>query len=416
MHAASHHSPVLLGFLLVAAAVGFTSRAAAQDAGCSSTVLPGDDLGAAVAARAPGAVLCLAAGEHGPLRVTAGASPGITLRGQAGAVIAAEDGPAIRIDGAERLTLAGLTVRGGVTAVRARALALVGVRIEGGEIGLAVEGGSAARLDGVAVEQTTLAGIVVRDAAVSAAHVTVRDPGGYGIAALGGGAEIMLRDSVVAGGVTAALFAGTPGCAELPVATAAIPFCYYNDLEAAIGGARLLVSGTTIEAGAGTGVLAFPGASITAEATTVRGRERGGLRAWGATLTLTNATVEDNTVAGIDVRAYPDPRGDALLRGRLDLRRTAIRGTRPLGGPILGDGVVILGADFSLRMAVVESNHGAGVVISHAAAGELRDSDVRDNGGPWLCLADGAVLAEGGNLITDNSRFTPVCGDSEALE
>jgi hypothetical protein len=402
--------------LIVVTAAAATARVSAQGRGCSAMLRPGDDLGAAVATAPTGAILCLVAGEYGPLAVGERTSPGILLLGEEGAVIAGDVGPAVLIDGAERLALAGLTVRGGVTADRARSLALSGVRVERAEIGVEIGAGSTARLDAVQIEGTAVAGLVVRDATVSATRLAVRDPGAYGVAALGDGAEIVLRDSAIAGGVTAALFAGTPGCAELPVASAAVPLCFYDDLDAAIGEARLSAFGTTVEPGAGTGVLAFPGASVTLETTTVRGRERGGLRAWGATLSLTSATVEDNAAAGIDVRAYPDPRGQAVLRGRLELRRTTVRETRPLGGPVLGDGIVIRGADFSLQMAAIETNDGAGIAISHGARGELRDSDVRNNGGPGLCLATGALMAEGGNLIADNARTSAVCADDEAPE
>jgi hypothetical protein len=246
--------------------------------------------------------------------------------------------------------------------------------------------------------------------------LTVRDTGAYGVAALGAGANLTLRESTVAGGVTAALFAGASGCAEWPVATAVVPLCFYDDLDAAIAEARLSVSGSTIEPGAGTGVLAFPNATVTLEMSSVRGRERGGLRAWGARLTVRNATLEDNGVAGIEAWSYPDPRGEALLRGRLEVQRTNIRGTKPLGGPVLGDGIVVRGGDYSIRTAVVEANRGAGLIISHGAAGDLRDSDVRDNDGPGLCLGAGVLMTEGGNLVSGNARTSALCGEGMMLE
>jgi hypothetical protein len=406
--------------LVIALALAFLTMppVAAQQSGCTATLRPGDDVRAAVAAARMGGVVCLAAGEHAPFAVTDVAA-GVTVRGQGGGatVIAGEDeGPAVRIDGVERFTLADLVVRGGVVVAGSRAVTLRDLRVEDAETGLLVEDASTAQLDGVQVERTDLAGVAVRDGVVTASRLTVRDPGAYGVVALGAGASVTLRESTVDGGATAALFVGLLGCAEWPVATATVPLCFYDDLDAVIGEASLSVSGSTIEPGAGTGVLAFPGTSATLEMSTVRGRGRGGLRAWGARLTVRNATLEDNAVAGIESWSYPDPRGEALLRGRLEVQRTTVRGTQPLGGPILGDGIVVRGGDYSIRTVVVEANRGAGLVIGDGAAGDLRDSDVRDNAGPGLCLGAGVLMTEGGNLVAGNARTSAACGEGAMLE
>jgi hypothetical protein len=411
LHLPSRHAALTALVIALALAVLTLPSVAAQQPGCTATLLPGDDVGAAVASARMGAVVCLAAGEHAPF-VVSDVAAGVTVRGLDGgaAVIAGEDdGTVVRIDGAERFTLADLTVRGGVVVAGSRAVTLRGVRVEDAETGLLVEDASTAQLDGVLVERTDLAGVAVRDGVITASRLTVRDPGAYGVAALGAGASITLRESTVAGGATAALFAGLLGCAEWPVATAAVPLCFYDDLDTVIGEARLSMAGSTIEPGAGTGVLAFPGTSVTFEMSTVRGRERGGLRAWGAQLSVRNATLEDNAVAGIESWSFPDPRGEALLRGRLEVQRTTVRGTIPLGGPILGDGIVVRGGDYSIRTVVVEANRGAGLVISHGASGDLRDTDVRDNDGPGLCLGAGVLMTEGGNLVAGNARSSTVC-------
>src|SRR3712207_464314 len=107
----------------------------ASSAACARTVVPGNDIAAALFDAPAGATVCLASGTHRPFSV-ARVRPGVTLKGAGvdSTSIQAARGNVVQVTDVERFTLADLSVRGGgpagIYAARATGLAIRGVRID----------------------------------------------------------------------------------------------------------------------------------------------------------------------------------------------------------------------------------------------------------------------------------------------
>ena len=405
-----NHRSLLVFLLCILVAGAWALPAAAQpsaEAPCTARLSRGADVGAALDSAAPDSVLCLASGVYPPFHVGAATASGVTIRGVGRqTVVTARESTAITVAGVERLTLEDMTVRArlqdGIAASGVTALTLRRLRVEGGSLGIVLDDGSRASLESITVADNDTAGLVLRGRAdATAERFTAEDSGGVGVAVLNDGARLTLRDSTIVGGPGPAIFAGVPGCAELGVATLEAPSCFYDDLDAYISDVQVSLDRVTIDEGAGAGVVLFPGVRATLRNATVRGRQLGGLRAWGAAANVSDSLFDGNAGDAIEYRAYPDPRDAALRHAGGTIDRTTIRLTNALGGPVLGDGIVARAAIVSVLESQVAANDGRGIAFEHGAVGEVAGATVANNRGAGICLTSGEVRF-GDNAVSGN--------------
>lgn len=399
-------APLLCSALLLA---WIASAASAQTGACAVTLPPGQDIGAAVRDASRDELICLAPGDYDAFEAGPRVADGVEVRGLGAARIVAAEGPAVTIVGAGRFTLSGLTIVGGDPA---------GVRVSG-SAGLVLRGiqvadaATAVLIDdsrGVAVENVTLtdaseAGLVVRRSSVEATNTTIRDAT-YGVAVLDGGV-LLLRDSAIDGGAGAAVLVGAPGCADLPVGTADVPPCFFEEPLAGEPAAITIVR-VSLGPGPGAGIQVLPRATAHIADSQVMGRGRGGLLVWGAEATVVDSRFGANGVAGIEYRSFPAGGAGEPARGSVE--RAVVIETAALDSWWGGDGVIVRSSRVALRDNRVTGNAGAGVTIEdwQAFGGELSGNVVAENDGPGLCL-DGEVADFGGSEFRDNERVRAGC-------
>lgn len=401
---------VLLVLVILGGLVSAT--AAAQEpmsASCATIVPAGGDVTGAIYAAPAGATVCLAPGVHRPFVVDGTAPAGITLRGViAGiAAVVAEQGDAAQVLGAVRFTIADLTLRGGRPSglyVRgASDLTLRNIRVESATHAIHLDEGTTARLTGVTITRSAETGLLVRRRAhVVGERVRVPDASGTGIAVLGGAGRVTLRDSEVGPTPAPALFAGVPGCGNLVAATLAVPRCFLDDPDAYISEVRVELDGLAVRDGPGPGLVFYPGAIVSVRNASVTGRRLSGLFAWGAHVDVADSEFDGNVVQAIEYRAYPDPRGEVRRVATGSVMATTVRGTLPLGGPLLGDGIIARGARLAVRRSRVTANAGAGIAFMNGSSGEIVANTVVGNGGAGICFGADAGVVEFDNNLAEN--------------
>ena len=394
---------LVLAVLLIAL-TGGQSPAAAQSV-CALTLRAGGDIGAALGQAQRDTAICLSRGTYPPF-VVGRIAAGVSVRGAGeGTVIQASRGTAIAIGDAERFTLSDLIVRGGapygIHVEGARSLTLRALRVENADVALLATDGASVQLDNVSLDRARTVALVSRGATVSGTRLAVHEPGGAGIAAILDGSRLTLRDSSVDGGPGPAIFAGVPGCADVDPATLVVPQCFYDDLGGFVSDVRVSLTDVTMRDGAGPGLLLFPGVEAEVRTSAISGRALGGVFAWGARVRLTDSTVDDNGINGVELRAYPGA-VDGYLRASGTIERTSVRGSRALGGGVLGNGVTVRNADIALHASLAAGNAGAGVALHAGARGAVTENDIVVNGGAGICYAVGAPVFEEGNALGGN--------------
>ena len=376
---------------------------------CTALVPAGDDIERAIANAGPEAVVCLAAGIHRPFVVDRGAPAGMTIRAAVAGtstVIGGSDA-AVQIRGATRLTVADLTVRGGasaaVVAAQADDLTLRDLRAHGGMIGVDLDGGTSAQLAGVTIRDATDAGLVVRRGArVAAERLSVLESAGTGVAVLAGAGMVTIRDSEIGGALGPGVFAGVPGCGNVNPATLTAPDCFMRDPEGYMSDLQVELDTVLLRDGPGTGLVFFPGVRAELRSVTVRRWGMAGLFAWGATVDVTGSTFDASTGHGIEYRAFPDPRGPVIRTAAGTIADTSVRGTRALGGPVLGAGIMARGAQLAIGRTLVADNQGGGMAFGYGTTGEVAESSVLDNGGAGICFGPDVRVEVRDTTVTGN--------------
>jgi hypothetical protein len=197
------------------------------------------------------------------------------------------------------------------------------------------------------------------------------------------------------------VFAGVPGCADLPPASSDPPSCYVENPSAYVSQVDLEIRNSTIVASAGTGVVIFPGVTATLNRNTVANAGVTGLFVWGAHLTAAVNDYDNNVENAVECRAYPAPAtGD---RGMCSLTSERIHNSRPLSGNRLGGGFVSEGGAFTLADSTIEDNWGIAIQVLHGGTGTVANNTIRNNGGTAFCVSGAGTLdthdnTESGNL------------------
>lgn len=404
---------VLLAIVLVQR-VGVAT--AVQQDGCTTTLAPGQSIGDAVLKSKADATICLMSGIYGPLSVGADAPVGVTVRGLSDGVNIAgtRSQPAVSIEG-DRFALAGVVVRGGAPAtVRvsgAEGLTLRSVRVEGAAVGIVLDATSGARLEDVSINMPIDAGLVAANgSSVTAERLSVTG-GGIGVALLPDQTELTMRGGRIEGSHGPALFAGALGCADVTAATVVVPSCYYDNAAGYVSTVRVVLEDVTVNDGPGAGIVLFPGVSAQLSRTSILGRGRGGIFAWGADLVATDSLVEANWEFGVAVRGYPHAgaTGFPIAAGRLT--RTTVRSTRALSERIGGNGIIAAGADLLVRESTLMWNDSAGIAMTEGSTGELSNNAVTENRGVAICVSADSAVRESGNQLTGNQQNSVLtCG------
>lgn len=399
----------LLG-LLIGGVAAVRPRAQNPPAdGCATTVLPGQDIAAAIAAASPGATVCLGRGEHRPFALDRSAPANVVLQSAAGgrAVIVAEAGDGIVLLGTRGLTLAELDIRGGapagIYAAATADLRLRAITLDGSAIGVHIDDGASATLDEVTIRRASDLGLLVRrGAAVDGTAVRVIESGGAGIAAVAGAGPLSLREALVERAAGPGIFVGSPGCGNLGAATLEVPDCFYADLDAYLSDTIVRLEGVTVRDGPGTGIVLFPGVRAEIRRSTVSRQELTGIFAWGASVEISESLFTQNAEHAVEYRAYPDPRREVRRLAIGSIRASQVRGTRPFGGPVLGGGILVQGGDVTVAGNDVRENAGIGIAYVNGATGAIRDNGIYNNGGSALCLATTGMPAVAGNRVSGN--------------
>jgi parallel beta-helix repeat protein len=403
--------------LLAAVVVQQASPAeAVQQDGCTSTLSPGQSVDDAVRQGRDGTIICLRSGIYAPLSVGSTAPSGVTVRAVSDGVniVGTRTQPAVSIE-ADRFTLSGVVVREGVPmtvrATDAEGLVFRNVRVEGASVGVVLDMVTMARLEDVSINAPVDAGLVVaRRSSVTAERLTVTG-GGIGVAALPEGTSLTLRGGKIEGGHGPAIHAGALGCADVTAATVEVPACYYDDAARYVSSVRVLLADVTVDDGPGAGVVLFPGVTAQLNRTNIFGRGRGGVLAWGAELTATDSLIEANWEYGIALRGYPHAGTQGFPRASGQLLRTTVRSTRSLSARIGGNGVIAAGAQLSLRESALVWNDSAGIAMTEASSGELRDNTVIENHGVAICISADSSVQESGNRLSGNQQdLVLTCG------
>jgi parallel beta-helix repeat protein len=397
---------------LIALAIGFAGRIAAQETrppGCTVTVPTGESITAAIYAATPGGVVCLAPGAHRPFEVDERAPAGITVRGAipATAAVVAESADAVQVLGAVRFTIADLAIRGGnPTGLYARGaaeLTLRNVRVESSTYGVHLDDGTQARLEGVTITRPARVGLLMRRRAEAiAVRLRVPESDGAGIAALGGAGPLTLRESEVGSTAGPALFVGAPACGDLGSATLDVPQCILDDPDASVSDNRVTIDGFDVHDGPGPGLVFYAGVRAGVRNARVVGRQLTGLFAWGAQVDVTESEFSGNGELAIEYRAYPDPREGQRREAAGSVVGSVVSGTLPLGGPLLGDGIVARGAQLSVRGNTVSGNAGNGIAFLDGTLGEIIGNTVTGNGAAGICTGPTVAMIEADNELAGN--------------
>jgi hypothetical protein len=196
------------------------------------------------------------------------------------------------------------------------------------------------------------------------------------------------------------VFAGVPGCADLPPADPNPPQCFLDDPDRFRSDIVIEVDRSTMSGSEGPNVVFFPGVRATLTNSTVRDGGLTGLFAWGARLAAAGNEYDGNVENAIECRAYPGPStGD---RGMCELTFEHIRNSLPLSGNRLGGGFVSEGGEFRLTRSLIENNWGIGVQVLHGGKGIVSDTTIRNNGGSAFCVSGETWITVERNIESGN--------------
>jgi hypothetical protein len=277
------------------------------------------------------------------------------------------------------------------------------VRVEAAGHGVHLDEGTTARLTDVTIARTADSGLLVRHgASVTAERLRVPESSGSGVAVIAGAGAVVLRDAEVGATPGPALFAGSPGCGNLAAGTLEVPRCFLDDPDAYVSDIDLTIDGLAVRDGPGPGVVLYPGVRADLRRVSVAGRRLSGLFAWGARVDVAEGTFDGNVEQAIEFRAYPDPRGNVRRQATGSITDAAVRGTLPLGGPVLGGGIVARGAQLAVRHSRVADNAGVGIAFMNGAGGEIVANTVTGNGGAGICLGPDVTVVETDNELAGN--------------
>lgn len=200
------------------------------------------------------------------------------------------------------------------------------------------------------------------------------------------------------------VFAGVPGCADLPPADPNPPQCYLDNTSAFVSQVQIEIADSTISDSDGPGIVLFPGVTAGLTRTTISNAGLTGLFVWGALLTAAGNDYGNNVENAIECRAYPGPStGD---RGMCDLTNEHIHDSQPLSGNRLGGGFVSEGGEFRLTGSTIEGNWGIGVQVLHGGTGTVANNTVRNNGGTAFCISGAGSVDVHDNSESGNRAGT----------
>jgi hypothetical protein len=353
-------------------------------------------------------------------------SPGsVDLRQSEVAHAAGSKGEGLVLNGFARFALTGLTVRGGdpagIYVAKAREARLNAVDVDGAHFGVHLDENTNAIAEDLTIANSTGVGLLIqRGGSIDGRSVRVLDAHGTGVSAINGAGQVTLRDSEISRVAAAGLFAGVAGCEDLPPASLFVPDCFLRDPPSQISTIRLSLERLTMADTAGPCLVFFAGVHAAVQDSSFTRCQLTGLFAWGATADVSGSTFDDNAEHALEYRAFPDPRGEILAPAAGTIEDTAIRGTRPLEGavlgaagpgPVLGGGVLAQGARLNLRRVEVSGNRDIGVSFVNRSSGELVESRILDNGGYGVCLLpDAAVDIRDTTVQGNRSDALTVCG------
>jgi hypothetical protein len=400
---------VLLVLLIFLVPANRTTAQVIRPPGCATLVPAGGDITGAIYAAEAGSTVCLAPGAHRPFVVDDRAPAGVTVRGAIPSVaaIVSDRGDAIQVLGTLRLTIADLTVRGGrptgLYAQRSPELVLRNLRVESSTFGIHLDDRTTARLDGVTIARSAQVGLLLRSGARAfAERVRIPESEGTGIAAIAGAGLLTLHESEIGTTPGPALFAGKPGCGNLAPATLDPPRCFLDEPDAYVAENRVAIDGLLVHDGPGPGLVFYPGVHAEVRGARVVGRRLSGLFAWGARVDVMASEFEGNLERGIEYRAYPDPRAEPRREASGKVVESTVRGTLPLGGPLVGDGIIAQGAQLSVLSNTVDANAGNGIAFAHGTIGEIIGNTVTGNGRAGICTGPDVAMFEFENSLAEN--------------
>lgn len=327
--------------------------------------------------------------------------------------------------GADKLVLTNVSVRGGnpagLYAGKTAAVQLRGVRVESAHFGLHIDDGSAAELDGVTLTGSDEVGLLVRQSAtVTGTNVRIADTAGTGVSAIAKPGLVTLRDSDIGPAGGPGLFMGAAGCDNLPPASLDIPGCFLTDPQSFIADGRVELQRVALHDTVGPCLVFFPGTHAELRDSTLTRCALTGLFAWGAEANVTGTAFDDNAEHALEYRAYPDPRRDILREASGTIAGSAVRGTRPLEGavlgplgpgPVLGGGILAQRSRLDVRDTEVVGNSDIGVSYVNGSTGELSGVRITANSGTGLCLLADARVRVRDTVIAGNRSDDPrACG------
>ncbi|MEX2158431.1 MAG: right-handed parallel beta-helix repeat-containing protein [Dehalococcoidia bacterium] len=196
------------------------------------------------------------------------------------------------------------------------------------------------------------------------------------------------------------VFAGVPGCADLPAGSSDPPQCFLDNPGAYVSDIDITVRDSSVRDSHGTGVVLFPGVNATLRNSSISGSGLTGLFAWGAHLTASGNDYANNVENAIECRAYPGP--SAGDRGLCRLSFEHIHNSLPLGANSLGGGFVSEGGQFDLTDSTIENNWGIGVQVLHGGLGSVLRNVIRNNGGSAFCISGAGPVTLSGNQESGN--------------
>jgi Right handed beta helix region len=316
----------------------------------------------------------------------------VTLQAHAsGGVIEAADAarPVIRVEGARRISIEGLAIRGGQHGVRLMGTAAAALResvVRGaGQDGVRIEGGSSAIVDNTLVENNGHAGISARGAHLTLTRSTIRNNGISGVQAVRGSQAVL-------GGTE-----GDTACCGNTIEGHPI-----DGLTVADNAGAVLWDNIIQNNGAGTGPNTGRFGILVINTSTVR--------LFGGNKVRNNGSPNPQVGGGgILVR------GGSLRSGPGDTPLT------PSTNDITGNFVGIQAGEnavLDLRGGVnISSNTGTGVVLQHGSRLRIEAGTVSGNGGNGVFAQRASSIDLQGatpNIISNNAAVGLFCSDTES--
>jgi nitrous oxidase accessory protein NosD len=390
-------------------------QAGAAAGGDGSEAQPFSSIAAALRAAAPGAELRIAAGTY-PERLSLGRAARLVGAGAGSTRIVSPSagGVTVQVAGASHVELQGLA-------------------IEGGEVGLDVDGGMGHALADVALRFQHGAGLQAHKAELSFERGEIIDvaQGRTGVGLIAEGGALTVRGTVLRrAGRRAVVLRGARGRLEQldceGSSLSAVQVTQSAEVEVVggrfshNGGAALFASASTLRASGvriehnELGVVAFRGARLHLEGAEIFDHQvagvalagasglvrrsvvaRGGTDAAIAVSDTKGVTLEENTVFD------PGPVGIHITRAEVVLRGNDVRGAALDRQRDFGDGLFALQAQLILSGNVLRANAGSGAAASDTRL-VVRRNDLLANGRAGLLLFNSSQAEVEENLFQGN--------------